>query len=265
MSFAPVIPMGGYAGWRFLGRTIDTQSASLANSPAMARDMTYFRESIGQVSSAEDLVGDYRLLRVALTAFGLQDDLPNKHFIRRILEDGVTSDTALSNRLADKRYRRFSEAFGFGSDLPPLSRAPGFADKILDRFQAQSFERAVGKVDGDMRLVLNAGRELPEIASSGGNDSTLWFRVMGNQPLREVFETAFGLPTSVGSLDLDRQLTIFQDRASAALGSDSVTQFSSPDQMDKLIRLFLARSQVAQSSAGTSGAAIALTLLRGAG
>ena len=265
MSFTPVIPMGGYAGWRFLTRTQDVQSASLAATPQMARDMAYFRETIGQVTSAAELVQDFRLLRVALTAYGLQDDLPNRAFIQRILEDGVVNEDALSNRLADKRYRAFAQDFGFGTGLLPLSRLPGFADRLLARFEAQSFEQAVGEVDGDMRLALNAARELPEIAAEGGRDSTLWLRVMGNTPLRSVFETAFGLPTSVGTLDLDRQLSIFQDRAEAAFGEGSVSQFTDPERMDELVRLYLTRSQIAQVSAMTTPAAIALSLLQGAG
>ncbi len=265
MSFVPIIPMGGYAGWRFLTRTQEDQSASLAATPRIARDAEYFRQTIGQVASTADLVGDFRLLRVALTAFGLQDDLPNKAFIQRILDDGVADPDALSNRLADKRYRAFSEAFGFGSDLPPLTRSPGFADRILDRFQARSFEQAVGEVNGDMRLALNATRELPEIAASGARDSTLWFRVMGNTPLRTVFETAFGLPDSVGTQDLDRQLSIFEDRAEAVLGEASVTQFAQPEKLDELVRLFLARSQVNQLPTTTTSASIALTLLQSAG
>jgi Protein of unknown function (DUF1217) len=263
VTYSPVIPLGGFSGWQFLNRTIEAQSAAMAATPAQSRDMDYFRENIGKIDSAEALVKDYRLLRVSLTAFGLQDDLPNKAFIQRILEDGTADDDALSNRLADKRYRTFSQAFGFGTDLPPLTRLPGFADKILDRFQDLSFELAVGEVNGDMRLALNAARELPEMAVDEGSEATLWFRVMGNTPLRTVLETAFGLPTSVGALDLDRQLEIFQDRADSVLGSDSVTQFSDPERVDDLIRIYLARSQLAQFNFATSSASIALTLLRG--
>ncbi len=262
MTYTPVLPLGGYSGWQFLNRTLEDQTAALAGTPAQARDMAYFRETIGKVETAEALVKDYRLLRVALTAFGLQDDLPNKFFMQRILEDGVVDDDALANRLADKRYLEFSKAFGFGTDLPPLSRLPGFADKVLAKFEDRSFEQAVGEVDGDMRLVMNATRELPEMAAEEGSEATLWFRVMGNAPLRSVLETALGLPSSVGGLDLDRQLEIFQDRADAVFGSDSVRQFADPDNLDTLVRVFLARSQLSQFTA-TSSASIALILLQG--
>jgi len=78
----PLIPLGGYAGWRFLSASLDTQLSRFAESPVAARDMDYFRQEIGKITSAEDLVSDFRLLRVALGAFGLQDDLPNRAFIR---------------------------------------------------------------------------------------------------------------------------------------------------------------------------------------
>lgn len=263
MTYTPAIPLGGLSGWRFLNRTMDDQRAALAATPTQSRDMEYFRENIGKVETGEDLVKDFRLLRVALTAFGLQDDLPNKYFIKRILDDGVVSDDALANRLADKRYLELSKAFGFGTSLPPLSRLPGFSEKILSRFQDHSFEQAVGDVDDSMRLALNATRELPELAQEDGSDATLWFRVMGNAPLRSVMETAFGLPASVGALDLDRQLEIFQDKAETLLGSDSITQFSDPEKMDDLVRLFLSRSQISQFAVSTSSASIALILLRG--
>jgi hypothetical protein len=98
----------------------------MAESPLQARDRDYFREAIGNVVTASQLVEDYRLRRVALSAFGLQDDLPNRAFIERVLGDGIAGmTTALSNRLSDKRYRAFAEAFGFGSTLPPQNPVAG--------------------------------------------------------------------------------------------------------------------------------------------
>ena len=193
MSFQPVLPLRGFQGWQFLKANLETQQARFAEAPAQGRDREYFREKIGSITSAEDLVKDYRLLRVALGAFGLSDDLPNRAFMEKVLADGVDSDDALSNRLADKRYRAFSEAFGFGGTLPPRTQAPGFADRILSRFDVQAFEVAVGEQDADLRLALTATREVPEIAAADTTDSIAWLSVLGNPPLRKVFETAFAL------------------------------------------------------------------------
>ncbi|MBF9035243.1 DUF1217 domain-containing protein [Rhodobacterales bacterium HKCCE2091] len=265
MTFQPIVPMTGYARWAFLERTLDDQTEAFSRSPVNARDMEYFRENIGLVVSAEELVSDYRLLRVALSAYGLQDDLPNRAFIRTVLSDGTTDDDALSNRLADKRYRAFSEAFGFGEVAIPKTQDSGFADRILARFERQEFERAVGEQSEEMRLGLTLQRELPEIAARDISNNAAWLSVMGNPPLREVFETALGLPEAFGLLDIDRQLETFQAKARQYLGTDDITEIASDEGTEKVLRNYFARAQINTLSQVATPASIALTLLQGGG
>jgi hypothetical protein len=85
---------------------------------------------------------------------------------------------------------------------------------------------------------------------------------MGNPPLRQVFETAFGLPSSFGTIDIDKQLEVFQEKSESYFGASTVDQFADPERMEELTRLFLARSQIAQGTAALSSNAIALTLLQ---
>ncbi|MDT8857994.1 DUF1217 domain-containing protein [Paracoccaceae bacterium Fryx2] len=256
MSFAPVVPLGGYAGWGFLKRTMAKQQAAFAAAPALKRDEDYFRAKIGSIKTAEDLVSDRRLLKVALGAFGLDADINNRYFIKKVLADGTLDTKDLANRLADKQYAAFSSAFGFGDYATPRTQLSDFADKILSAYKTRQFEMAVGEQNGDMRLALNAERELPLLATNTATDNGRWYAIMGNTPLRKVFETALGLPSSFGSLDLDQQMTTFRARAEKMFGSSEVSQFADPKKLDSLMRQFLARSD---SSAGVS------LLTRGAG
>lgn len=258
MTFQPVIPFGGLPGWAFLQRTSEAQRAAFDASPVQRRDEDYFRARIGQVETAEQLVGDRRLLKVALEAYGLGADINNKAFIRKVLEDGTLRDSALSNRLADRRYREFSAAFGFGDFRVPRTKLSDFADKVLSAWRGRSFETAVGQSNNDMRLALNAQRELPGLASGRLSDDAKWFSVMGNAPLRQLFERAFGLPASFGALDLDRQLATFRSRAEAAFGSGEISQFANPDRMEALTRRFLTRSDATATGLAGSNAALQL-------
>jgi hypothetical protein len=234
----------------------------MAESPLQARDRDYFRDNIGNVVTASQLVEDYRLRRVALSAFGLQDDLPNRAFIERVLSDGIDDASALSNRLSDQRYRAFADAFGFGSVLPPRTLSPGFADRILARFDRQEFERSVGEQDEDLRLALTAARELPELASRELPDTTAWLNVLGNPPLRRVFETALGLPASVGTLDLDRQIDEFRDAASRLLGFNDIARFAEPEMTEELVKNFTLRAQLAAGPSPTVPGLAAVALLQ---
>jgi hypothetical protein len=262
MSYTPAIPFGGYAGWAFLNRTKASQTAVLTQTAQYKRDEDYFRANIGKIDTAEQLVGDRRLLGVVLGAFGLENDINNKFFIQKVLADGTFKPEALSNKLADKQYQKLSAAFGFG-DLPsPRSKMSDFADKILAQYRTRQFETAVGTQNESLRLALNLQRELPEIAGkTGSSENAKWFSIMGSTPLRTVFQTALGLPSSTATLDLDQQLTIFKSRAKAQFGSENLSQFTDSAAVDKLIRRYLMRSELenfAQSGAGNT----ALTLLQ---
>lgn len=261
MSFQPVVPLTGYVGWRFLERTLDSQQSAYADSQPVKRATDYFRENIAAVASAADLVNDRQLLSVALGAFGLDDDISNAFFIRKILEDGTVADNALANRLSDSRYAEFSRAFGFG-DLPfPKTQLAGFADTIIERFENKQFAKAVGAQNNDLRLAMNVSDGLKSILDENSTNTGRWFSIMGNPPLRQVFEKALGLPSSIISVDLDQQREIFQERAKSILGSDQLKDLGSPAAQEKLIRLFLVRSEADALGAIIPGAA-ALTLLQ---
>ncbi len=261
MGFQPIVPFGGMAGWAFLQRTRAAQAAAHEAAPAISRDTAYFAEKIGSIDSAADLVGDYRLLKVALGAFGLDDDLPNKAFIRQVLEGGSIAPDSLANRMVDKRYLAMTEAFGF--DLgTPRTRLSDFADEILSSYRGRQFEIAVGEQNPDMRLAMTLPRDLGTIVESDNTADGRWFAVMGNEPLRKVFETALGLPSSLAILDIDRQLGVFRERAAAVFGSGEVSQFADPDRLEDLNRLFLMRAQIADGGASMSPGAVALTLLQ---
>jgi hypothetical protein len=263
MSFQPALPFGGFAGWTFLKRTQVNQTNLFNNDAIMKRDTAYFREKIGKINTAEELVADQRLLRVALGAFGLDGDIANKAFIRKVLEDGTLKPDALSNRLADKQYQKMAAAFGFGDFSVPRTKLSDFADKLIPQFQARRFESAVGARDDSMRLALNAERELPDLAKkSNSSDDTLWFNVLGNKPLRRIFEVALGIPASLGRLDLDRQVDMFKERAEKQLGSASLKQFKDPAAIDALMRRFHLRAEAASQAQQSSPAASALTLLQ---
>ncbi|MEO1420885.1 MAG: DUF1217 domain-containing protein, partial [Pseudomonadota bacterium] len=95
-------------------RTQDSQQDAFNSSSATTSATTYFRDNIGAITRAEDLVADRRLLSVALDAFGLSDQINSKALIRQVLESSTFDPESLANRLSDDRYLRLAEAFGFG-------------------------------------------------------------------------------------------------------------------------------------------------------
>jgi hypothetical protein len=262
MTFQPVLPQSGYTGWTFLKRTLDRQQAVQQASPVVQRDAAYFRDRIGKVQTAEQLVADKRLLRISLSAFGLEADVNSRAFIQKILEGGTLKEGSLANRLADKQYQKFSAAFGFGDFSIPRTQLSTFADEILTQFRSRSFETAVGAQNNGFRLALNAEREIPALASRTISETAKWYTLLGSAPLREVMQTALGLPKSFASIDLDQQVAVMRSRTEAAFGASTVSQFSDPDKLEALVRRFHIRSEIQDQQATFTPASIALTLLR---
>ncbi len=263
--FQPVIPIGGLGGWRFLQQTYDSQFKAFTQSSQLQRDTEYFRENIASIETAEQLVSDRRLLTVALGAFGLQDDINSKFFIQRILQEGSDNEDALANRFTDPRYKEMSQAFGFGPGEFLKVGAPAFADAIIDRFERIEFEVAAGRQNESMRFALYAEREMATLAEEDMSNDAKWFTLIGEPPLRTLFEKAFNLPTAFGQIDLDQQLGVFKARARKEFGTDDLSIFSEPERVQELITKYVVREQLSQFSGGFSSNAIALTLLRGGG
>ena len=252
------LPTGGILGWRLLERTLDRQLDLVASAPSTDRLATAFRERIGDVRTADDLVNDRQLLTVALGAFGLSDDINARALVRRVLEEGTGTSDALANRLADRRYRDLAAAFAFDAPAGPNTGLPGFADRMLDRFFRSELEVSVGEVDPDLRIALNAQEELAALAARDITDETAWLTVLGTPPLRQLMETALGLPSGVATLDLDRQVEEFRGRADATFGTSRLAEIGG-ENLGRAIDLFLLRSSI-QAGPPTSPA---LVLLRG--
>ena len=263
MNFQPIVPIGGLPGWVLLNNTLERQTEVFNKSPLIVRDTDYFEQNIGKVATAEQLVDDRRLLQVALKAFGLGDDLNSQALVKRILEEGTSDDDALANRLADERYKKFTDAFGFGALGLPRTQLAGFGQEITDRYKALEFEVAVGEQDESLRLAMNAKRELTDVVTSDVSENAKWYTIMGNPPLRKVFEVALGLPSSFGQIDIDRQLETFKSLASRQLGIESLSDLASEEAGEEFIRRYLLREQVASVQIQSSNS-IALTLLQSA-
>lgn len=245
MSMSVSVGLGGISGWKTLQRTEVRQLELIANDPVVQRDTTYFRTNISDNTSAADLVGDYRMLSVALGAFGLEQDIANKAFIRKVLESDLSDDKSLVNRLSDKRYLRLAQAFQLGE---AGGDKVALGEKVTDAYLQREYERRVGETDENLRLALNARRELQQFAGRESSNKTLWYEVLGNPPLREVFEGAFGFGDAYGKLSVDRQVEEFTKAAERYLGSSAFADISTEKGIDKLITNYLARTQVAAGS-----------------
>lgn len=264
MSFTPLVPASGVIGLRLLSQTQEAQRAVFDRKPQLAREVQYFAEKIADIRTAEDLVADRRLLRVALGAFGRDEEIDKGAFLRKILAEGSEDPEAFANKLVDPRYVNFARAFGFGDILGARTGDVGFAADISAAYKERQFERAVGDQDPALRLALNFRREIATYANARDPENNAWFSAMGDVPVRTVFEGAFGLSSSFGQLDIDRQRDELKDLNNRFFGSKSLAVFQDPAEVETLINRFLVQRSIDDGPSPTTPGATALTLLSNA-
>jgi hypothetical protein len=262
MSFQPQIPLTGVAGWRFLERTQASQQAAFEQGASLKREVERFAAEVGSIRTAADLVGDRRLLKIALGAFGLEGEIDKKALVRKVLESDLADPRSLANRMAAPGFKEMAQAFGLGPTSTPRTGDAGFADRIVAGYKTRAFEAAVGESSNEMRLALNFRREIA--ALSKGETGGSWFSVLGSKPLRDVFEKAYALPKEFGRLDIDRQREVMREKTSALFGTANLSAFASPANVEKVVTRFLARAQVEAGPSATTPGSAALSLLSGA-
>lgn len=265
MPFTPAIPFGGLAGFRFVERTFDRQFEVFNKSPDIEREVAHFLEAAPNITTLDQLMDDRRALSVVLGAFGLDEDIDKRAFIRKVIEEGSTDDTAFARRLVEPAYREMAEALGFG-DFGGLLVFENTQNSIVSRYRERQFELALGEVDLDMRLALNFRREAANIVEKASSDKIAWLGMLGSPPVRQVIEGALNLPTAFASIEIDQQVEEIAKRAESSLGISSPKQLLDSDVMDDAIERFLLSQQIRNGvvSNSTSGA-IALTLLQSSG
>ena len=121
-----------YADYQFYARDPVTAAKRVAAQATVSRETAYYRANIGKVKSVDDLLANPRLYTYVLKSFGLEDAIPNRGFIRKVLTSDLTQPKSFANSLNDTRYRTLAAAFGFTTSGKVASAAVAQGDAQED-------------------------------------------------------------------------------------------------------------------------------------
>jgi hypothetical protein len=261
VAFQPVIPSSGLGGWKFLQSTYDRQLTNHSNSPQVRRDRDYMTEKLSGSMPVEDFVKDKRLLRAALTAFGLAGEEWKGGFINKVLKEAGDPDSTFLKRLNNPKYSAFAEAL-----KPVNGRIEVDEDslaRIAVRFETQAFNLAVGEVDDTMRLALNFQAEISDVIGSGLSEKAMLYRLLGDLPVAAVLKTTLNLPQNMTKLPIERQADILKSSLQKLLGVRDIADVAKPENVQKVLERFHIMSSVNSGPSGNTPGMAALSLLSG--
>ncbi|MCA0855536.1 DUF1217 domain-containing protein [Phaeobacter italicus] len=210
--------------------------------------------------SPRQFVFDFDAFEAGLDVFNMNERQLDFSFMLKVFESDLSSETSYANLYRDPNVQAMANAFAFNPGGNDRTYPPGFAEEIADLYTDRNFEIAIGESDPNMRLALALERELQSIADAGGSEDAHWYGIIGSPPLKTVFESALGLPSSFGQLDVDRQVNEMKDRAFASFGTTHPADLLKPDKLEEFRNRFLLLSELNSdtASAGFSDPIFAL-------
>lgn len=230
-------------------RTIDhyiaraTGSGALPQTETARRETEYFRETIGEVKSIDDLLDDPRLLDYALRAFRIEGLELSRAALANILEGGVTDPDSPANRHKDENVAKFAAAFDFAALGERTTSHIAARDDTTSFYMRQTLEENAGQQNEGVRLALYFERKAPEIKS--------YYDILGDVALGTVVRTALGLPDSMAQADIDRQVATIKKRI-------DIEDFKDPEKLGKFLSRFSAMWDVGNGIALSASPALAL-------
>jgi len=242
---------------------MDRQMENFSKSPQIAADRDYLQEKLSQPLTKQEFLDDRRLLRVSLTALGLEGEEWKRGFIDKVLTEAENPESNFLQRLNNPAYTEFAEFF-----VPlagSVSPTPERVVELADRFEKASFRIAAGEIDNSMRLSLNYQDRIGALAGSGRSESAVLFGLLGDVPMRSVLEGALNLPGDFRKLPIDRQVEMLKSGIRTKLGVTDVSQLADPAVIDRTLERFHAVNALNSGSSTAASGSIALTLLSGVG
>ncbi|MEM7694951.1 MAG: DUF1217 domain-containing protein [Pseudomonadota bacterium] len=192
----------------------------------MKLETEHYRNAISAVTSIDEFVADSRLLRYAMTAFGLEDLAFAKGYVRRILEEGVSDPDSLANRTNDPRISEFARAFDFASFGETTTTRAAAGEDVVNRYVRQTLEVNAEADNGEgVRLALYFERMAPTVTSA--------FDILADAALAKVVRTVLGLPDEFAAADIEKQAAVIEDRLDLETLSD-------PEEVNRLLVRFTA-------------------------
>ena len=102
-----------FTSYNLISRDLPKALARVAKEPVVDTETKYYLANIGKVKTIEEFVGNSRLFRYAMKAYGLEDMAYAKAIMVKALKEGVSSPESFANKLTDRRYAEFVAAFNF--------------------------------------------------------------------------------------------------------------------------------------------------------
>jgi hypothetical protein len=206
--------------------------ASLKANPQDTSLINYFNAHAAGVTTPAQLLGNYKLLTVVLTAFNLQGSIKDTALLKQLMTQNPNSSSSLAQKLGSTQYLLFAKALSNWT-TPPFANASDRA-QLISSYTTNTFEQTADGQAPGLANALYFTREAPNLKSINALQS--------DANLLKVAVAATGISyNDYVQLDFDQQTKLLTSKI-------KVSQFQTPSYVKQLAEQYL----VQQGSSGSS-------------
>jgi len=232
------------------------QVAQFAQSPAVKKEIEYFREQAAKLKTPEEFVKDARLMKFATSAYSLEAEMQFPARIKQVMLGDPKDPKALANRLADPRFREINKDFAFGQTGVANLKLAKFVDSVVSKYVTNEYEKKLGEQNPALREAAYFKRKIGEAKDI--------YSILGDKVLRAVVMDTLRIPPEVANQSVEKQAELVKK-------GFKFEKIKDPAYIDAFVKRFLVTrdSAAAQEGGGMTvdqlNGNAALAMLQGAG
>lgn len=105
-----------YLSYRFYSADVTKSLDRVAATRDVSREAEYYKANIGSITSVDGFLKNTRVYNYAMKAYGLEDMVYAKAYMRKVLQSDLTKSDSFVRQLTDPRFLTFAKAFNFKTD-----------------------------------------------------------------------------------------------------------------------------------------------------
>jgi hypothetical protein len=176
----------------------------VSKSASVQSEVTYFKERVARLENVDDFFKDSRLMRFALTAYNLEDQLQYPARIKQIMKGDASNPQALVRRMTSPGYREINAAFDFYSSGLTKLKSASFQSEITARYYSARNAQSISEMSPDLADALYFERMIGKVKSG--------YDILGDPTLFAVAQKALNLPPQVSSSKIERLKVMIEEK-----------------------------------------------------
>ena len=159
-----------------------------------------------------------------MKAHGLSDMIYAKAFLRKVLNEGISSSSTFANKLVDTRYREFAAAFNFATLGENATQTTAATSGTVGKYLRQALEEDAGQQNEGVRLALY-------FRAQGARHHERPIKFSPTRRSLKVVQTALGISSLTAMADVDKQAAMLTKKI-------DFTDFQNPEKLKTFLQRF---------------------------